>query len=190
VQLRGWDYPHVDGNEITRHKDFIQETVSWGTHHEVWRLYQSAQFMHAFAMMEDWLAEYTRQYKDVVPGELLEVTSTLWTMTEIFLFCARLAEALQITGDVMLSYKLVGLGGRQLQTFDVRRLPLHGWRKAAPDLSDYGEDVRLPSATLISSAAGLAVDHALSLYERFHWQPDRASVVEDQRKLLEKRFGY
>ena len=63
VQLRGWDYPHVDDGEITRHKDFIQGMFSSGTHHEVWQLFQSAQFVHVFAMMEDWLAEaHPRQY--------------------------------------------------------------------------------------------------------------------------------
>ena len=185
VQLRGWDYPHVNPNrDFSRHKDFIQGLVSWGTHHEVWRLYQSAQFVHVFAMMEDWLAEYTNQYANLKPGEILEVTSTLWTFTEMFLFFGRLVESLQLTGDVVVSYRLVGLAGRQLQTLDARRMPLHEWRKAASDLTEFDDTVTLPAAKLIGSSAELAVEHAMQLYERFHWQPDRASLVEEQRKLL------
>jgi hypothetical protein len=190
VQLRGWDYPHIDERqgEIGRHKDFVQGTANFGAHHEVWRLYQSAQFVHLFTMMEDWLEVYGGKY-DVKPGEILEVNATLWMLTEMFLFFGRLVEALNLTGDVVVSYKLVGLAGRQLQTLDPLRHPLMEWRKAATELHEYGDDVTRPSATLIGSARDLAVAEALKLYERFHWEPDRASVVEEQRKLLERRFS-
>jgi len=82
----------------------------------------------------------------------------------------------------------LGLGGRQLQTLDPRRMPLHEWRKAADDLKEFGQELTLPVSKLIASSSELAVDQALMLYERFHWEPDRASVNEEQRKLLERRY--
>lgn len=192
VQLRGWDYPHEPRDGPTRHKDFIQGSVSWEMHHEIWRLYQSGQFVHLFAMNEDWYAESGllsgQPHAKVKPGELLEVVGILFIFTEIFLFAARLVEALNLGPEVTLSYKLVRLGGRQLQTLDVRRMPLHEWRKASLDLHEYGDDLTLPASKLIGGATELAVDQAMALYERFHWEPPRQTLIEDQRKLLERRF--
>jgi len=86
------------------------------------------------------------------------------------------------------AYRIVGLEVRQLQTLDPRRMPLHEWRKAVPDLNECGQELTLPASKLIASNSEIAVDQALMLCERFHWEPDRASVVEEQRKLLERRF--
>src|SRR3989442_1688113 len=56
VQLRGWDYPHFPREGVTRGDDFILALTEagWLAHLEVWRLYQSGQFIHLFAMREDW----------------------------------------------------------------------------------------------------------------------------------------
>lgn len=184
VVLRGWDYPHVPEN-VERHNDHIQGIVSWDTHHEIWRLYQSCQFVHLFSMSEDYMESRSRSIR---PGEVLELTSTLWTITEMFLFCARLVEALTVGPEVTISYKLVGLQNRRLQTLDPMRAPLGDYRKASPDLREFDADLTLPSSKLIASAPELAVDQALALYERFKWEPDRQSVIEEQRRLLERRF--
>src|ERR1043166_6582061 len=57
VQLRGWDYPHFPRDGVTRGNDFIEALTDsgWIQHIELWRLYQSGQFVHLFAMREDWL---------------------------------------------------------------------------------------------------------------------------------------
>lgn len=189
VELRGWDYPHVP-REIERLSDHIQGTVSFERHHEIWRLYQSAQFVHLFSMTEDWMDDPQSGWASgpIPPGKILEVTSTLWTFTEMFLFLARLVEALTLGPEIVISYRLVGLGGRQLQTLDPRRLPLHDWRKASDNLTEFGQELPLAASKLIAASSDLAVDQTLLLYQRFHWEPDRASVVEEQRKLLERRF--
>jgi hypothetical protein len=189
VVLRGWDYPHEPEGGPSRHKDYIQGTVSWEWFHEVWRLYQSGQFIHLLSLREDWMAEGSLGLqKPIEPGTILDVTETLWTLTEAFLFCARLVESLAIGPDVTLAYNLVGIGSRQLQTLDPRRLPLRNWRKSSPDLHEYGKELTVPVSKLITSATDMAVDQALAIYERFMWEPARQSVVEEQRRLLERRF--
>jgi hypothetical protein len=97
--------------------------VTFAAHHEVWRLYQSGQFVHLFSMNEDWIEDRKHPWtgEPIKPGDILEVTSTLWTLTEMFLFCARLVEALSIGPEVTVSYKLVGLKNRRLQTLDPMR---------------------------------------------------------------------
>ena len=141
-------------------------------------------------MNEDWMDDPNARWSSgpIAPGTILEVTSTLWMFTEMFLFMARLVEALTLGPEVVISYTLIGIGSRQLQTLDPRRIPLHEWRRAAPDLKEFGQELTLPVSRLVASSSDLAVDQALVLYERFHWEPDRASVVEEQRKLLERRF--
>ena len=122
-------------------------------------------------------------------GEILEVTSTLWRLTEIFLFCARLAETLGLTGDLVLSYRLVGLGGRQLQTLDFGKMPLHSWRKAAPDLPEYGDDLTLPSSAFTSGSTGSPTEHPWSRTSASCWRnafdsgtPPRWAVCADHRR--------
>jgi len=188
VQLRGWDYPHEPREGASRHKDFIEGSVSWEDRHEIWRIYQSCQFVHLFAMPEDWLQESGWGPTNTEKGQLLEVGRTLFTVTEIFVFAARLVEALRLGPEVLLSYKLVGVENRQLQTLDRGRVPLGSWRKAAPDLHEYGDKLKLPVPTLIAGAPDLAVDQVMAIYERFHWEPARQSVVEEQRRLLERRL--
>src|SRR6266571_4616409 len=95
VQLRGWDYPHFPREGVTRGNDFIEGATeaAFISHLEVWRLYQSGQFIHLFSMREDWVEGTPLPgLGNVKPGELLSLESTLYTITEIFLFAARLAQ--------------------------------------------------------------------------------------------------
>src|SRR5829696_6596341 len=49
VSLRGWDYPHVDPAQQLRGDDWVQSGAAWANHVELWRFYQSGQFVHHFA---------------------------------------------------------------------------------------------------------------------------------------------
>lgn len=169
-----------------------QGVVDWEHFIEIWRLYQSAQFVHLFAMHEDWWADTGLLKSDrlgrIKPGQLLDVTGVLFTMTELFVFASRLAEVLNFGPEVTVSYTLFGLEGRQLQTVDHRRMPLRDYRKAATELTHFGYQLTVPAGKLIASAPELAVDETMRVYERFHWDPARQSLVDDQRKLLERRL--
>lgn len=188
VDLRGWPYPYFDQSEppaiLTDH---IQQVVSWGTHHELWRFYQSGQFIHLLAMREDWW-DPTAGEPNIGPGSTLSLQGTLFTLTEVFLFAARLAEMFALGPEVTISYKLVELGGRQLQTFAPNRLPLGPYRRTAAELHEFGQDVTRPTEFLIANAAELAIDETIKVYERFTWVPARENVAEDQRQFLERRW--
>lgn len=188
VELRGWDYPHDPKEGVNRGADYIQGMVSWAHYYELWRLYQSGQFMHYFGMREDWYEEGRVAGIELKPGTVLSVTSTLYTITEFFLFAARLTERVPLGPDVTVSYKLIGIAGRQLQTLDPGRARLLEWRKASTDINEYGNDVTVAAAELIARAKDLAIDQAIQVYERFHWDPARDAVAEDQRRFLERRL--
>jgi hypothetical protein len=186
VSLRGWPYPYFDPNDppalLTDH---IQQLVSWEGYHELWRLYQSGQFIHLFSMREDWWESGAPPRID--PGTVLSLGSTLYTVTEIFLFAARLAEHLGLGPDVSISYKVVGIGGRQLTIFEPGRVPLGHYRRTSQDLAEFGQERTESAEALISGAAEMAVDEVLKIYERFTWTPAREDVIEDQRKFLQRR---
>jgi hypothetical protein len=188
VDLRGWPYPYFDQSEPpTILTDHIQQVVSWGTHHELWRFYQSAQFIHLFAMREDWWDPKAGE-PNLKSGSTLSLQGTLFTLTEVFLFAARLAEIFALGPEVTVSYKLVDLGGRQLQTFAPNRVPLGPYRRTAAELHEFGQDVTRPAEFLMANAGEIAVDEAIKVYERFTWVPARENVAEDQRHFLERRW--
>jgi hypothetical protein len=185
VQLRGWDYPHNPNTGISRHQDYIQGSIHWELHHELWRLYQSGQFVHMFSLREDWLRPSGRM--DVEPGKALGTVLTLFTLTEMFLFAARLAEAVPLGPRISLDYRLNRLNGRRLESFDPMTIDLWSGGKAADDLTDFGARIDLPTADFIASASDLAIDQALEIFERFNWSPPRELLLDDQRKLLQQR---
>src|SRR5438093_8765937 len=56
VQLRGWDFPHIDRNDPpTIGLDYIGQECDWEDILEIWRFYQSGQFVHISGMRYDWL---------------------------------------------------------------------------------------------------------------------------------------
>ncbi|MDW7681353.1 MAG: ATP-binding protein, partial [bacterium] len=54
VLLRGWDYPHFTHADIKNGNNWIESHVEFEGHIEYWRLYQSGQFIHDFACVEDY----------------------------------------------------------------------------------------------------------------------------------------
>jgi hypothetical protein len=55
VQLRGWDFPHVDRREQpTIDLDWVGQDTRWNHHFEIWRLYQSGQFIDLCGFKDDW----------------------------------------------------------------------------------------------------------------------------------------
>ncbi len=55
VKLRGWPYPVFHHNlKIQKGQDWIQTIGRFEDETEIWRFFQSSQFIHYFALREDW----------------------------------------------------------------------------------------------------------------------------------------
>src|SRR5262245_38735981 len=89
VSLRGWDYPHVsnEADERSHGENYIQSWIAWARNQEYWRLYQSGQFVHAFAFREN-RPEVGAKLREHLapllagrpePSGFLSITSTIWT---------------------------------------------------------------------------------------------------------------
>src|SRR4051794_18820207 len=58
VSLRGWNFPHVDHKtDVHLDIDWAGQEFQWNHFLEIWRMYQSGQFVHVSGMFEDWFDE-------------------------------------------------------------------------------------------------------------------------------------
>src|SRR5216117_1721135 len=165
VQLRGWDYPHFPKEGVTRGNDFIEALtdVEWLSHIELWRLYQSGQFVHLFAMREDWVEGTSLPgLGNVKRGTLLSYESTLYTITEIFLFAGRLAQRMALGPDVVVEYGLYNLQNRRLETFNPGRDSLFLMPSATAIGASYERTVTEKAESIVARAPEIALDQSLN----------------------------
>jgi hypothetical protein len=196
VSLRGWDYPHVDHENRRNGTDYVESFVEYGRHRELWRLYQSGQFVHLFSFTEDQNREEAekRAAADLrwfmppgfAPSGYLSVVSALWTLTEVFEFAARLAEKGTLGDSAYVEVNMVGVRNRALFSWDQAR-SLDGLYVA--DEEELCKGWSLATTDLLGRSSEHALDAAEWFFERFGWmQPPRRVLVEDQKDLLEKRW--
>lgn len=57
VRLRGRDYSHTEENALIYGQDYMESSLEFESNKEIWRIYQSGQFVHHIAMREDWQQE-------------------------------------------------------------------------------------------------------------------------------------
>lgn len=183
VVLRGWDYPWTDSIEVG--DDWIEGSCNWdGGRYEYWRFYRSGQFVHHFTCNEEFHAlSWTPS-----PMKYLLVFNSLYTMSEIFEFGARLASAGVLQGDVQFLIGLHGMAGRTLTEQHPLTWPRLRGQIAKIDVIQ--QQVATSADALMADSAGLALSGAIDVFERFGWlSPPREHLAEQQRKFLERRLG-
>ncbi len=190
--LRVWDYPHIDPRPdgLVRGTDYVQSGSDFGNHVGFWRLFQSAQFVHHFAirsdrMPPDLFGTDTRGGQIVDAPRWLDFIDVIYTLTEIFEFARSLAYRQVLDPAVKLRIELNGLEGRYvgspgriLEGIYTARIDSIAWCSTHP------------AAEIIADAPRLAIDAAMYIFERFNWpDPPRAVFEEAQQRLLEHRLG-
>lgn len=102
VSLRGWNYPHIpiQDKETSKRPYSIGSAVEFYTHWdkfiEIFRLYQSGQFLAKTSLFEDTLGQL--RGKDLPPGKYLDFLGLIYRITEINLFISNLITATDIQG--------------------------------------------------------------------------------------------
>lgn len=184
VELRGWDFPHVDPHtNCHMDKDWIGQESEWEHYLELWRFYQSGQFVDIAGMPEDW-RDQSRLWPasgDWKPGTELGIGDTLFRFTEIFEFAARLA--LTEAGDYLMHIEVAisGIKGRKLWVDTPRHWPMHRKYAASIEMLPYQIDV--PQTQLIAEPRELALKPAIELFRRFDWDPSVEMLREMQAEL-------
>ena len=167
VRLRGWDYPHIDHkSEPGRGHDWVGQEFQWEHELEVWRLYQSGQFVHYFAMAGDWRNESSLwpPEQDWAWGRHMYYISTVYSFLEIYEFAARLA--LSPAGGVMMhvEIELGNLEGRRLIPETIHYLFGREYRITLPTWKHVWEEAQ---TELIAKPRELAALATRDLFARF-----------------------
>jgi len=195
VRQRGWYFPAISNKdpEFFADNDGYVGTTNWQDHKEVWKFFQSGQFIHHFGLWEDYLAEYRGLFgnKDPAadkfpPGTILDVIGALFTITEIFLFASRLAKK-----DVFGKSLEIQL---QLHNTNERKLVItEGLRHLNENYICQIDDIILENKTfsvdeILTNHSKLAMDTTLELFDRFNWSYDEKSLrnvlTGDQKKVF------
>lgn len=191
VRLRGWYYPHIDEKEFVNGQNWVASGSDFGGSIEYWRLYQSGQFIHQFAMEEDYglkesrRHELTEEFRTEAKG-YLSILSTLYSITEIFEFTARMASKGIFVPGIELSIRLIDTEDRQLFFWDKLRTLNRAYKCTIPEIL-YG--ATFDRLKIMACAPELALDATRYIFERFNWsQVPMGILAEEQRKLLERRL--
>jgi hypothetical protein len=184
VQLRGWDYPHIDNRRPPdRGADWVGQECDWQHEIEVWRLYQSGQFLHYFALTGEWRdqSEFWPADGDWKPGRFLYYVDTIYTLLEIYEFAARLAQSPAGAGTMRVEISLKHLSERRLATEDIH-VVLHGDYRTR--MGEWQYPWQGPQTELIASPRDLAASAAKELFDRFG-----LPVSVDTLKRIQERIG-
>lgn len=184
VRIRGWDYPMFSKKHVRSKEDYVESIIDMDAHVEVWRMYQSGQFVYLVGVYEDWwkYEEVTLKYG----GPVLSTLSTLYTVTEIYEFASRLAQKNLFENRFNLSIQLYGMKNRTLQTLDFRRILFRIYTCDIEEISDARE---LSAQEIITKPYDLALNHTIQIFERFNWMdPPKEILKQDQKKFLEGRL--
>lgn len=195
VRLRGWDYPHATRVEVARGGDWVESmydgTSNWRPFIEYWRFFQSGQFVHHFACHEDNqdLSPYvfpSEARQAIRQGQpCLSIIGSLFTLTEIFEFAARMAQRGVLVPSAEISITLFGMKGR-IPVFVEPRIPPLVSRSSIDTIEYPSQIVSMPE--LLARAPELALDAAEWILERFNLTLSRDLLSQDQQRLLQRNL--
>lgn len=182
VRLRGWDFPHINGRgKSYRDVDSIVQEFEWDHYHELWRLFQSGQFIYYGGFVMDWTERKAVPSSGGTPKKVLSVRDAVFRFTEIFEFAARMALTEAGHEQMHIEIKAGGLKGRFLWVDPARYIDFSIEQKAEIDEVLYQADV--PSAKLMGQPKELALFPARELFKRFDWDAN-LEVLRDMQATL------
>lgn len=130
VRLRGWSYPPI-GNKTEQYffgQNYVEGLINFHVYLEVWRFYQSGQFVHYQNFWEDsekgidWRIGFRTDYEKQKTLKVKGVTLTLYTIAEIFQLASNLINEKVYDDKIYISLKLHDVKGRSLATSEPLRI--------------------------------------------------------------------
>jgi hypothetical protein len=198
VHLRGWDLPHYDRNTVANAQEYIYNTVDWERHLEFWRFYQSGQFIYfskfwdlSMDLQERLRDEFDRTVRRTSPEEKKNVVGVasfigvIYSVTEIFVFSARLAKALDIV-DFSIYAALHNVENWALVSGE-HAAPLHDLYQS------HINKITIPnyeSIKIIEDPVAIAAQALSEIFQRFQWDNAQGAIQHWQEKFMSGRFAF
>lgn len=187
VEKRGWDYPHVPQKQdtdtgIARRQNHVEGWVDWSGYKEIWRMYESGQFIHYKAMKDDWRQLDERTTWNRRPsGDWISPIDLNWHISEVFEFLSRLRNDIYADG-VQISIEMYKTSGRELWMNDPSRVPFSRPKICAAEEIKYSKSL---SPLEIQNQRVESVKAIQMIYDRFNWNPTDEMVEGLQNELYQ-----
>ena len=184
VDLRGWDFPHLDPHtDVIRDASWIGQESEWNHYMESWRFHQSGHFVDLAAFWDDWRDQSSLNPPEQgwVPEVRLGVGNTIFKLTEIFEFFARFSATAAGDDEMHTSIELAGLKNRTLYIEDHRKAPFRYDRKTS--MEKFAFEQTFTNIDLIGRPRELALEVMTQLFERFDWTPGIDRLREWQSQI-------
>ena len=196
ISLRGWDYPHIHRRENDQTgadnngNNFVENWCDWSNHLELWRIYQSSQFIHYLALREAWKDSDEFSNSGAINGESPEkyvsVVGSLWTLTEIFEFSFSMYNEGLYQDGCNIEISLRNCAGAELYIDDFSRVGFSYPRETSAESLDFA--ISLSSVDLKNANPELSLNVAKDFFDKFGWESPIDLLKNDQQRLLTKSF--
>lgn len=186
VSLRGWDYPHIsirndDHGGSGRYGDFVANWCDWYRYTEFWRMYRSSQFLHYFSLREN-----MREDGRMPEGKALNVTGTVYSLTEMVEFLFRLARGGLYEHGASIHISLEKAAGRRLWVSEFNRMGFSYPRETQAETIKLSRE--LTSSDLAGASHSVSLPLILEFFDHFGWSANREQIAQDQAKFFRKEF--
>ena len=184
VSYKGWNFPHIeDSSEVKKGPDWIGQEIDWKPILELWRFYQSGQFVHYFGAVEAWGENSSGQWRRPRVG--LDVKNAVTQFTEIFELAARLSFTDAGDAGMRIEISVGNIENCELLTLPQRNgVPILVHKSVKPSVTFISE---LSSAELVTDKRELALESAGEFFKCFKWNPHIELLRDIQSSILSPR---
>jgi|GEM_PF-4051180 len=191
VSLRGWDFPHIPNTDqdYTKRPYSIFNGVEFYTFRdkfeEVFRFYQSGQFVGKFTLYEDVLSEV--RGREINPGQYMDFLSLIYRTTEICLFIKNLVEIIDVNGG-KLTIEINKTNGRELESiFSPNIFPFEAGYVCRMDSIIITKD--FSKEEIIDNFAEIGREFIKNIFVDFNWTNFSEEMIKThQENLLNRRI--
>lgn len=188
VSMRGWDFPHIsyprhddpDIGGYSNEGDHVENWTDWSGFKEFWRMYRSTQFISYVALREDTM----RSRYGNGQFSILDVNSTVYSITEFFEFARRLSLKGIYDSGISVAITLLGVQARLLSA-GANRFPFleaHTTNAAQVDF----KVMLQPHQVKTDHFRSLAVEACIEIFDQFGWNPAPTQIEAEQDKFFQR----
>jgi hypothetical protein len=192
VSLRGWNFPHIpirngeDSYAPYSIGDGIEFFTDWGNRvTEIFRFYQSGQFLAKIALLEDTIGEDFGS--GLKKGKSLDFLRLIYEITEIVLFIKNLIENAPIEGGKLI-IELNKTKDRELGSFFRPDLYVP-WDQYFCRIDNIRAEQSFDRTQILTGSTEISREIIKSIFNDFNWTNYSDSMIKThQENLLNRRI--